>query len=452
MNRVSPLPSRQRGAAALAVSMVLLFAMTLTAFFANRTFIFEQRTSANQYRATRAFELAEAGIEWAMARLNEEIAIANSPACTTGAGAQTFRQRYLAPTIVGTPAFNITAVNPPRPGCSIDASGAWSCSCPTSGTAPALGASTDARFTVQFNAVATDPTAVELISFGCTAGTTCDPGAAAPGEATAVVRVLLKVVPQFPNAPGAGLITGGNAVPGGNLRVINMDPKSNGITINSGTVVDLTGSTSVTTLPGVPPRASVLDNDPSLQALTTADADGDLFFQSFFGTEMSDYQKSSQTWTITSGSCTAAPIPQRCTSCGGAAACGTAVSNAYDKQVKQFWADTDVTFNNANLPTAGTVGTPERPITLASSANITLRSNLVAYGMFYAATATADQNWDSTGGGSAKVFGAFVSRGNFVKGTGTLDLIYDPNVFGGGGINGLLVRVPGSWRDKLTAL
>ena len=54
---------KQRGAAALIVAMVLLFAMTVVAFFANRTMIFEQRTSANQVRYTKGFELADAGME-----------------------------------------------------------------------------------------------------------------------------------------------------------------------------------------------------------------------------------------------------------------------------------------------------------------------------------------------------------------------------------------------------
>ena len=443
---------RQRGAAALAVSLLLLFGLTIVAFFANRGFIFEQRTSANQYRSTKAFEMAEAGIEWATARLNEQINIgpATDPfSCAPGAGTQTFRERYLNPTVVGTVGFNIVTVNPPRPGCSIAANGAVTCSCPPSGSAPVLGTSTDPRFTVQFNPVASDPTAVELVAFGCTSGTTCDPSAAAAQEASAVVRVLLKVVPQFPNPPGAGLITGSSAVPGGNLNVINMDPKSNGITINSGTVVDLTGSTTVTTLPGTPPRASVLDNDPSLKALTDADASGNTFFQSFFGTSIDAYKSSSQTWTV--GDCTNAPIPARCTSCANGTACGAAVSAAYNNGVTQFWANADVEFNNGNLPTVGTVGTATKPLTFAGSGAVEMKSNLTAYGLFYAATATATENWDYAGSGSAKVIGAFVSRGDFIKGTGTLDLIYDPNIFGTGAINGLLVRVPGSWRDKLTA-
>ena len=53
----------QRGAAALAVSMLLLFASSIVVFYLNRGLIFEQKTFANQMRSTSAFEVAEAGVE-----------------------------------------------------------------------------------------------------------------------------------------------------------------------------------------------------------------------------------------------------------------------------------------------------------------------------------------------------------------------------------------------------
>ncbi len=50
--------------------LLLFFIISLVAAYAGRSLIFEQRTSANQYRATQAFEAAEAGLEWALAMLN----------------------------------------------------------------------------------------------------------------------------------------------------------------------------------------------------------------------------------------------------------------------------------------------------------------------------------------------------------------------------------------------
>jgi len=439
----------QRGAVALVISLVLVFAMALIAFFSNRGMLFEQRSSTNQYRATRAFEMAEAGLEWATARLNDDIFIATSPSCTAGTGTQSFRERYLSPSVTGTPSFAVVTADPPRPGCSVASDGTTTCSCPTSGTAPALGAATDPRFTVQFNPdPGGDATTVEVVSYGCTnLGAPCDAGSTATPDATAVVRALIKVRPKFPHAPPAGLIAGSSVSTSGALNVINLDPESNGITINSGTTVELGSGTGVTTLPGTPPRASVLDNDPSLNALTNADSSGDLFFQSFFGETQAEYQASPLTWLITSGAC---GTRARCSSCSTGSACGAAVSSAINQGVTQFWSDTPVQFSSGNLPANGTIGTATRPITLAGSSGVEFKSNLTAYGMFFVATASALDNWDYAGSGTAKIYGSVVSRGDFVKGAGTLDVIYAPGIFRAGIATGLMLRVPGSWRDKET--
>jgi Tfp pilus assembly protein PilX len=436
-----------RGAGALAVSMILLFAMTIVVFFANRSAIFEQRTSANQARSTKAFEAAEAGIEWALGRLNDTRALqAGSCAISTAANSsalQSFRERYLIPTANS----GFFPNNTYRPGCSFDANGVTTCGCPTSGT-PTLGSSSDPRFTVQFNAApGGDQRAVELIAYGCTSGSTCAPGAAGALEAEAVVRVLLKVVPVFPTAPGAGLVTGFVAVTGGNMNVVNDDPRSNGVTINSGSIVELTGSTSVTSLPGVAPTASILDNDTSLSNITDEEA----FFASFFGKSTTDYKSDPSTYFIVGPGGCAATGSARCTECNSAGACGSAVSAAIDGPYKalQFWISEDVQFSNGNLPAAGTLGTEAKPLTVAGTGQVELKSSLTAYGMFYANTA-ATSLWDYEGSGTAKVFGSFVSRGGFNKGTGTLDLIYRSNSFGADELKGLLVKVPGSWRDKLT--
>ena len=86
---------QQRGAAALIVTMVLFFAMTLAAAYVNRNLVFEQRISANQYRATQAFEAAEAGLEWALAQLNNPLKLEADCRPGTSAQAKTFRERYL---------------------------------------------------------------------------------------------------------------------------------------------------------------------------------------------------------------------------------------------------------------------------------------------------------------------------------------------------------------------
>jgi PilX N-terminal len=444
-----PVASRPaRGAAALVVAMVLLFGMTLAAFFVNRGMIFEQRTSANQYRSTKAFELAEAGLEWAVARLNDEVEIVGSASsCAAGASTQSFADRYVP---VSTAGFGTPSAG--QPACSVAANGVVTCGCPAAGTDAVVGADTDPRFMVSF-ASGGEPWTIRITSRGCTnAGTFCNPGSTATPDGVAVVTALYKMKPSIPVGPGAGLITGAATNVGGNLNVINLDPKSNGITINAGSVVNLDGSTNVTTLAGTPPRSSVLDNDPSLRDLTNADGTGETFFKSFLGEGFTEYQDNSKTWSLKGpGGCGGA---QRCSECASANACGQELSNKYADGFEKFWADTDISMRNANRPAADaanplrTFGTAERPLSIASSAEIEMSGSIVAYGLFYAATATAVYDYADPGTGTATVFGAIVSRSRFTKGTGTLNLIYDPNLFSPGNLRGTMVRVPGSWRDS----
>ncbi len=62
----------QRGSATLVISVSLLLAITVMIFFIARTNLMEQRIAANDYRSEQAFEAAEAGIEYAIGRINKE--------------------------------------------------------------------------------------------------------------------------------------------------------------------------------------------------------------------------------------------------------------------------------------------------------------------------------------------------------------------------------------------
>lgn len=64
--------------ATLFVSIVALILITLATLFANRNAIFEQVTSANHYRYSRAFEAAQGGLEYALAWLGTN----GNPNCT----------------------------------------------------------------------------------------------------------------------------------------------------------------------------------------------------------------------------------------------------------------------------------------------------------------------------------------------------------------------------------
>ena len=463
----------QRGAAALAVSVVLLFGITLVAFFANRTLIFEQRSSANQMRATKAFEMADAGIEWAVARLNDPNKLVDAT-CTTSAAPTSaqlsFRGRYVKPTAANPPGKLTGWLDPvlnTYPGCSVDAAGAFTCACPTPvgiATAAVLTNIGDPKFRVQFKPVPGDDLSVEILSRGCSNGSACDPSAVpTDADSTAIVRLLLKVRPTFPTVPGAGLISGSTTVISGSLNVVNTDTASNGITINTGSTMTFSGAgTTVQTLPGTSPYASVLDNDPSLLQLTNADSDGTLFFSSYFGENFPNYKANPQTKVITRGGSSNYASGQ----CSNDGDCGSAVSYWVDRGITQFWLDVPsgtcgspptcgVTFNSSNMPstTSGTLGTANNPIAFATNGQLLLNGGVTAYGILYAATATAQDDLTYSGGGSATIIGSLISRGDFARtGNGNVSIIYNANLFGAKGPpSGLLVPVPGSWRDKLTS-
>jgi Tfp pilus assembly protein PilX len=449
-NFLSPSRRTQRGAATLLVALVLLLGGTIIAFFANRGFIFEQRTSANQYRATSAFELAEAGAEWALGKVNENLPLTSASSCTASSSTTafgSFRERFATPRSAGAGGCTgglgcLDPANTGAPGCRISSAGVTTCDCQAAAAA-SLGASSpeEGRFGVRIRSGG-DPTMIEIISRGCANGNgTCDPNVTSTADATAVVRLLAKIVPAVPSGPAAALTSGSATVIGGNLRVVNNDTASNGITIHAGTTVSFQGNgISVQSLPGTPPRASVLDNDPSLATLTNASEDA--FFANYFGQTLTNYRDvDPDVIRVGPG------VPVVANRCNSSSTCSTIVTNIVNSGVRnpRFYVDSDLDFNG------GTLGSASNPVIIVTSGDLGLRGNIVARGLFYAATTTATENWDFPGSGSATVFGAFISRGDFIKGSGSLDLIYDPSLWGKASPpTGRLVRVPGSWRDKLT--
>jgi PilX N-terminal len=447
----------QRGAVSLLVALVLLLGGTLIAFFANRGFIFEQRTSANQYRAASAFELADAGIEWAVGRLNERMPLLAADSCATG-GADTptraddFRDRYVFPRSPAPPAlpnwsFNpppVTPVPPPRyPQCRFDptqvaTNGGWTCSCPltdpTLPAPPALGSPEQGRFGVRFIPVPADRTSVEIIARGCSNGATCDPNVApADADATALVRVLVRLRPFVTGGPTAALTTGTATVSGGNLNVVNQHAPSNGITIHAGTTVQMGSGTNAFTLPGTPPRASILDNDATLANLTTADDDA--FFAKFFSQDIASYAANAIRLSSSDPQTNANAIMDAVNRPG---ACEL-----------QFYVNGNARFTNGvvNGRNITTIGRPECPVVLVITGELDMQGTVNGWGLFYSATASAG-DLVNPGGGTATINGAFISRGGFRKqGAGTFNIVYDPYLWGSGKPGARLAKVPGSWRD-----
>ena len=193
----------QRGMAALTVVMVLFFIMALLAAYTNRNLVFEQRISANSYRATRALEAADAGVEWTIGMLNAGRITASCvpPDPDVAAAFTDFRSRYLVPALnaqtgeadaFGLP-WGLVQANRVYPTC-VMLDGVPSCACPAVGEAaaginvPADGVATAFRVTFRlFNDDTVRGGAIQLVARGCS-----NPGA---GDTSCIAQA------ENPNAP-----------------------------------------------------------------------------------------------------------------------------------------------------------------------------------------------------------------------------------------------------------
>ncbi len=274
---------------------MLFFILSLVAAYTNRNLFFEQRISANQYRATQAIEAAEAGVEWGFAMLNGGRIDA---ACMRGgrsglageraSGSAIFRS---TPTTGAVTARNDADGNPLRPACVFDGK-RWQCSCPTD-AAPALdapdeGAGPFPAFRLQLTSnPAYPPGVVKLDAVGCTRldATEICAAAAGTGDGRATVSVLVALKSALTTPPGAAATAQGRLDIGLALTVFHTDPGSGGMTLHAGEIVGI-GNVTVHTVPGTPSGDSVAEDD-ALDALAVHD----LMFANVFGMPRRTYRE-----------------------------------------------------------------------------------------------------------------------------------------------------------------
>ncbi len=430
-----PLPRRaqQRGVGALTVSLLLLFASSIVIFYLNRGLIFEQKTSANQVRSTLAFEMAEAGVEWANGMLNVTLPV--SATCgNLGAAGPSFLRRYLQ---TGYPTNqNVAATTNTFPGCKVNGT-TLTCSCPAIGGATSLGTTVLPGFTVAFSDVAGDPTSVLVTSTGCTAQAgACLPANVGASDATATVSVILKNVPALRAGPSSAITCGTSCALGGSFNVINQEVSSNGYLVNAGTTITTGGGVSYQTIPGQPVENALIAADSSLSALSSADptCSNSAMFQTYFGTTLAEYASSPEVRVITAA--------QGCSS-SSPSSCGAAIWNAYNNQnARAFYFPDGYALNNsAPFTVLGGPGSDAVRFVTPGEANI--NGNITINGLLFSNSAA----FDDLGTGTADVNGALITCAGYQNnGNGTVR--YTSANIGGPALGlGTMVRVPGSWRD-----
>lgn len=412
----------QRGAATLLVVVVLFFILALVSAYASRTLIFEQRISANNQRATQAFEAAEAGIEFAVASLGAgRIDAACLP--TPNTASNTFRQRYL--TQDGTGTFVASGGQPAlRPTCMVLSAGT-TCSCPAAGApnlAPPVGISP--TFQLRFETGVGQPGAVRVVSKGCSSiGTQCysDATVTQPADAEAEVSVLLGLNSALATPPSAALTARGNVnLGGGAVTVSNADVPSGGITIDAGGTITNAGAAILRGLPGTPGTSSMQASDPSLSGL-----DADRLFVSLFGMDRATYRTQPAVVRVNCGGNCALQIAQAVSANPG----------------RVVWVD-----GNATIDSNLVLGSAAEPVMLFVRGDLTVAANLQLTGLLYLHSA-GGANTFAVNAGSTTVIGAVVAEGALTT-AGAPTVSFDPAVLRAiSQTQGSLVRIPGSWRD-----
>ncbi|CAG0944685.1 hypothetical protein GPROT2_02782 [Gammaproteobacteria bacterium] len=422
---MKPMPSSprsQRGAAALIVTLVLFFVMTMIAAYANRNHVFEQRASANQYRAAQAFEAAEAGADWAIAQLNRAQRV--DVGCLPNASAPTtFRERHLAVNPasglqVPIPWDNAGTPAPLQAACVRHGSG-WDCSCP-SDTQPVLAAPAAAgpspAFMVQFEAVP-QPGVVRLLATGCTQlGGACVPSAGA-SDAVARVQLLLGWVPALASAPVAALTTRGAVQAGAAaIGLHNADAASGGIAVHAGDGVDAAAA-RLSTAPGGSVNDAIVEHDAALHSATAERS-----FAGLFGMDKALWQQQPGVTRL---------------ACAGN--CAATLSRAASTSARpMLWIEGDMQLDGPLV-----LGTADRPVIVIVSGAARLAGAVVIHGLLHAASV----EWNGAAAGTAALRGAAVSEAGYA-GNAEVDFVYDAAVLATlKAHSGSFARVPGSWRD-----
>lgn len=429
-------PAPRRGFAALTVVMVLFFVMALVAAYTNRNLIFEQRISANNYRAARALAAADAGVDWTLAMLNGgRVDINCQP--SLAAGDVDFRSRYMSTVsldaAVTSGGYEVTtwgAAPGTRlyPAC-INRDGVLNCICPTAATptpamaAPADGVGSSFRVSFWLPGNGIRPGTMEFAARGCASLGAGDTACYAPtrdtpnvdARSSALTTVgLVRALPLAPIATlTAGTVVDANA---GDLRVTNADPAT-GLTVHAGDVI--TAPIGQFTGPAGSGSDGRQASDATLAALAVAADNG--WFRALFGMDPATYQRQPAVVRVT---CPA----------GGCTLDGLADVLAGHPR-NPVWVD-----GNLTMATDRVLGSNADPLMLIVTGTVTVAANVQITGFVHANAV----DW-SAGAAAAQLRGALVSATRFTTST-VATLAYDKAVLDTIRLRyGSFVRVPSSW-------
>jgi hypothetical protein len=432
MSKRLPKPSRPpRGSATLVVILMLAFLGLLLMAAAHRSLLTEQRSAANLYRAAQAFEAAEAGLEWTLARLNSGAAIDDR--CSEqpdGLGGTSFRERFapLPPTPLRSAPDAPLPPSPPTaeeaaPGCQRAGTG-WACQCPMSPATP-LDPSPQTASGPFFAVVLQNqraPGLVDVMSTGCVGditSTPCHPSRPPGGtlaDARAGVQVTLGHIPGLAVDPAAALTVRGSIDLGDAPWVLGAGtPTARRLALHAGGALHATALT-VLGAAGSPLAALQLDGDPNLR-----DQPAEAQFLTLFRMDKPAWRRQ--------------PAVRRIDCAAG---CSTALQAAIGPgmQHPMVWLD-----NGLTIDRPVTLGSASHPVLLMVDGPIRFDAPALIHGLVYGTSSA----WNDNAG--ATVRGAVVLEGD-LHGRGGTRIEHDAAVLKRLSERaGTFARVAGSWRD-----
>jgi hypothetical protein len=403
--------------AALLMTTLLFFVMVLGVAYSHRELIIEQRTAANQLRSMQAFEAAEAGLEWVVARINDNRRI--DAAChPLASGATSLRDRWLRFDAARRTHLPVTwwdgsADVPTQAACARGPHG-WTCHCPIDAPAVAPGAPAPAAAAFRVHAVAGDrPGVVRVVSAGCIGVADACHGTPDELGATARLEVTLGLLPGLRSLPAAALTVRGDIGAGtATFSAHNGDPAT-GLALHAGGSIDA----PLAALRGPPGGALAtlaLSGDGTLAALSR-----ERLFAALFGSERSSWLARPGVVELACGLDCAGTLSRTL---------GSAGSNAL----------LHVT-GDASIVGPVTLGSPAAPVLIVVSGALTLTGAVVFHGAVHADTLT----WTGSGGA---IHGFAVADAGYA-GTGSPAFVYEPATLARLRGSGAFARVSGSWRD-----
>lgn len=381
----------QRGAAALPITLMLAFALLLAVGFANRSMLFEVRTSINQMHAAQAQEAAQAGLEWALAQLNRTMPLDDACEPTdAGTARAPWRERV--------------TLGPVQASCVASDRG-WSCHCPTSGEPRPVEDATNVAFTLRLTPDALVREQLHVTAIGHS-------GHRGPSSR---LQIQVGLLPGLDTLPAAALTVRGQArFEGGPLVVSHTDPSAGGLTVQAGGAIE-GASISLASTPGTPTGASALSGDAALAGLSAQ-----ALHASLFRMDRSSWRTQPSVQLLNCAS-----------------ACDAALVEAVAHQGRSLF----VLDGGFRLDAATTLGSAEHPVLLVVDGPVELHARTVIHGLVYA----RHSRWVDDAG--AIIHGAVIAE-NDLHAQGLTQIHHDAAVLRAlQQHTGTYAPIAGSWRD-----